>query len=229
MNFTFGIVSNGQDYGHLNRCIESICNQKIKKYEIIIVGNLNTDKILDKNNIKFIDFDEKIKPGWITRKKNMITENSIYENIVYMHDYLELHNNWYRGYKKFGNDFEIAMNKMINPNNSRYRDWTLWPHNECFVDEIISDNACLLPYNVSNLSKYMYISGAYWVAKKSVMQEYPLNENLTWGEGEDVEWSKRVRDKFIFKMNKYSKTKLQKHKNPQFKPITRKQLKKINI
>ena len=97
-----------------------------------------------------------------------------------MHDYLLLHKNWYKGFVNFGNDFEIAMNKILNPDKSRYRDWTLWPHDSS-VDEIIADNACLLPYDVSNLSKYMYISGAYWVAKKYVMEEFPLNENLVWG------------------------------------------------
>ena len=147
-----------------------------------------------------------IKKGWITKKKNLITTNSKFENIVYMHDYLLLHKNWYKGYIKFGNNFDIAMNKIVNPDNTRYRDWTLWPHNENFIDEIIKDNSCLLPYSVLDLSKYMYISGAYWVAKRDVMEEFPLDEDLLWGQGEDVEWSKRIRNKYRFSFNKYSKS-----------------------
>jgi len=50
----------------------------------------------------------------------------------------------------------------------------------------------------------MYISGGYWLAKKYVMEEEPLNEKLGWGESEDVEWSKRVLNKFSYKMNTYS-------------------------
>ena len=69
MNFTFGIVSNGKNYEHLNKCLNSIINQKIKNSEIIVVGNLNKNEIVDNMKIKFIDFDENIKPGWITRKK----------------------------------------------------------------------------------------------------------------------------------------------------------------
>tara|TARA_B100000900_G_scaffold416277_1_gene450954 strand:+ start:31238 stop:31933 length:696 start_codon:yes stop_codon:yes gene_type:complete len=228
MNFSFGIISNGENYNYLNKCIASINTQKIKNSEIIIVGSIEKEKIIDNKNINFINFDETIKPGWITKKKNLITENSKFENIVYMHDYLMLHKYWFKGYSRFGNNFEIVMNKMLNPDNTRYRDWTLWPHNDSFVDKVLSDNECLLPYSVTNLTKYMYISGAYWVAKKYVMEEFPLNEDLSWGEGEDVEWSKRVRDKYLFKFNKYSKTQLQKHKNPQFKNISRKQLKIIN-
>lgn len=227
MNFSFGIISNGSDYSHLNNLIESINFQNIENIEIVIVGQINKNKIFNKRNIKFIDFDENIKPGWITKKKNLVTQNSKFENIVYMHDYLVLTKDWYKGYIKFGNKFDIAMNKIVNPNNTRYRDWTLWPHNKCSIDKIIEDNDCLLPYNVLDLSKYMYISGAYWIAKQDVMKEFPLDENLVWGEGEDVEWSKRVREKYDFSFNKFSKVKLQKEKSPEFKKISKKQLKKI--
>ena len=227
MNFTFGIVSNGSEYNYLNNCLDSIYSQNIKNFEIIIVGDIDKNMIHRNNKVKFVDFDETIKEGWITRKKNLITQQSVYENIVYMHDYLTLHKNWYKGFNKFGNNFEIAMNKILNPDKSRYRDWTLWPHNDCFVDEIVSDNACLLPYDVSNLSEFMYISGAYWVSKKSIMEEFPLNEDLVWGESEDVEWSKRVRKTKKFTFNKYSRTILQKYKNPQFNKISKNQLKKI--
>ncbi len=215
------------EYDYLNKLVQSINMQKIKNSEIIIVGSVNKDKIIEKKDIKFINFKENIKSGWITKKKNLVTDHSRFENIVYMHDYLVLAKDWYKGFIKFGNKFDIAMNKMLNPNNTRYRDWTLWPHNENHVDNIIKDNTCLLPYNISDLSKYMYISGAYWVAKKYVMEEFPLNENLGWGEGEDVEWSKRVREKYDFSFNKFSKIKLQKHKNPEFKKITKKQLRNI--
>ena len=33
-----------------------------------------------------------------SKKKNIITQNAKYENIVYMHDYIVLDNNWYKGY-----------------------------------------------------------------------------------------------------------------------------------
>ena len=58
----------------------------------------------------------------------------------------------------------------------------------------------------------MYISGAYWVAKKSVMEQEPLNENLCWGESEDVEWSYRIRQNYRYKMNPYTSVKLLKQK-----------------
>ena len=50
-------------------------------FEIIVVGS---NKNFNLENIHNVDFDEEEKNGWITRKKNLITSNSNYENILYM-------------------------------------------------------------------------------------------------------------------------------------------------
>jgi hypothetical protein len=71
------------------------------------------------------------------------------------------------------------------------------------MDELVG-RKCLIPYDMLNLTKYMYISGSYWISKKYVMEKYPLNEKLTWGHGEDVEWSKIVREIYDFDMNQNS-------------------------
>jgi hypothetical protein len=54
----------------------------------------------------------------------------------------------------------------------------------------------------------MYISGSYWVAKKNVMEEFPLEESLSWGQGEDTYWSKQIRQKYDFNMNINSEVKI---------------------
>ena len=48
------------------------------------------------------------------------------------------------------------------------------------------------------------------------MEEFLLNENLFWGQSEDVEWSKRIRQKYNFSINENSKVQLLKYKNPAF-------------
>ena len=60
----------------------------------------------------------------------------------------------------------------------------------------------------------MYISGGYWIAKKSVMEEEPLNEDVVWGQAEDVEWSDRVREKYKYVMNTCSAVELTHFKDP---------------
>ncbi|MDA9711922.1 hypothetical protein N9U49_00750 [Acidimicrobiaceae bacterium] len=218
MDFSFGILTSSESDTYLEEIIKSIEDQKIPNYEIILIGD--TKKKFNNSNIKYLQFDESIKKGWITKKKNLITENSIYENIVYLHDYIILGDSWYEGFKKNGNEFKVIVNKILNIDNQRFRDWLLWPLNNNKFDQYLNrTRRCLLPYDVDNLSKYMYISGAYWVAKKSFMSKYPLNEELTWGEGEDVEWSKRIRRKTKFKFNEYSYVKFLKEKEDVYSNI----------
>jgi hypothetical protein len=213
MKFTFGIITDGNSEDNLNKVIDSIESQNIKEYQIIIVGN----SYISRDNTFIIPFNETIRPSWITRKKNLITVNSRYENIVYTHDYVVFESDWYKGFLQFGEDFNVCMNKFVNPDNSRFRDWVIWPHNDNFMDGIVLPNReCLIPYDITHLSKYMYISGTYWVAKKSTMMEFPLNENLSWGQGEDVLWSKQVRQKYDFSINQFSTVKSLKFKDPAF-------------
>jgi hypothetical protein len=212
MNFTFGIITYQKDpQNTLSLIINSIKDLNIPNYEIIIIGG---DEDYKSENLSIYSFEENPKGGWITKKKNLITKHAKYENIVYLHDYMIFDKDWYINFLNFGNDFKVCMNQMINPDGTRFRDWTLWAES---AEEIgIPHLHYLIPYDITNLSRLMYFSGSYWVAKKEVMEEFPLNENLLWGQSEDVEWSKRIREKYNFSINKNSKVKLLKYKHPIF-------------
>lgn len=221
MEFTFGIITNGNNDYFLNKIIQSIINNNIPNYEIIIVGNT---KIKELDKIRVIYFNENIKSGWITKKKNIIALNAKYDNIVMLHDYIELENDWYEGFIKYGNDFDFCITKIINNNGHRFRDYTLFPYNVDFskikysptiIDRYFSEH-CLLPYDFVNTiktNKYMYISGSYYVIKKNIATKYLLDENLVWGQSEDVEYSKRLHENgIIIKCNPFSSVKLLKYK-----------------
>jgi hypothetical protein len=218
MEFTFGILTSKLSENYLIDVLDSIYSQNIPKFEILLIGE--TNKKFTNKNITHINFDETQRKGWITKKKNIITDKARFENIVYMHDYLNLEDNWYSGFVKHGNNFQVCTNKILTKDNQRYRDWTLWQLNNTKFDQYLNrTRRCLLPYNITSLSKFMYISGAYWVAKRDFMKKNKLNENLLWGEGEDVEWSKRVRKKTTFQFNENSTTRLLKEKEVIFKNI----------
>ena len=241
MDFTFGIITGSNQEIYINKFIDSIENEKIPNYQIIIVGEAN----IKRNNTEVIKFDESIRPNWITRKKNIITENAKYDNIVFTHDYLILEPGWYKGYLKyieeFG-DFDVIINKIINVDNTRYRDWILnsnlckglklvnheynyrgkegvsdiWRGKFPNIGSSINFSEYLIPYDIKNINgeinQFIYISGTYWVAKKKVMIDIPLNEDLLQSQGEDVDWSQRISTKYIFNINEYSTVKLQKNK-----------------
>ena len=138
-----------------------------------------------------------------------------YENIVMLHDYVKLEEGWYNGFLKFGNNFDWCVNPIKNLNGNRFRDYFLSPHLcqtnmiKCIGnnDSYFLDN-CLLPYSFQNTiqtNPYLYVSGTYYVIKKNVALKYPLNEDLVWGQGEDLELSSRLNgDNIIIKFNKLS-------------------------
>lgn len=202
INFSFGIITGGFNDHMLSIVVDSIRHLNIPNYEIIIVGNTNVKADIN------IPFDESSKPMWITKKKNIITNSAKYNNIVYLHDYIIFESNWYNGFKQFGDDFDVCMNIIENFDGSRFRDWCIWD-----PSRLGNPGPGLIPYSVSDLSKFMYISGSYWVAKKNIMLEFPLNESLIWGQGEDVIWSKQVSSKYNFTMNINSKVRLLKQKD----------------
>lgn len=203
MKFSFGICTGGDADHLINKIIDSIEAQQISEYEIIIVGNSKVNR----QNTAIINFDENIKPKWITRKKNIITEQAKYDNIVYLHDYIILTDSWYDGWLKFGSNYKAAMNIVLNYDSSRYRDWILAPwckNTKAYKEGTgLEYEHNLLPYEAdgSLFSQIMYFSGSYFVVKKDVMLEFPLDENLVWGHGEDTQWSHRVRSKYHFDLN----------------------------
>lgn len=212
MEFTFGIITTGTNEYNVNRIIESIKKQHIEKYEIIVVGGTNVYN----DSIIHVLFDESIKNGWITKKKNIVCEKAKYENIVLLHDYVELCDDWYNGFLKYGNDFNICVTKIINNNSKRFRDYLIFPYDIGYP----FDTRSLIPYTYppsTKLSKIMYISGAYYIVKKSVALQFPLNESLVWGQGEDVYFCKQlVNNNIIIKCNSNSSVQFLKNKESQF-------------
>jgi hypothetical protein len=207
MNFTFGIITNNCNVNNINNIIDSIERENIPYYEIIIVGGCGVSR----KNTTVLRFDENVKESWITKKKNIITNHSKYDNIVYMHDYYILSKGWYKGFLDFGDEWDLCMNKILNKDGKRFRDWCTWDDPE--LNYIGGKHRVCLPSYDYNKTEYMYISGGYWVAKKSTMLNYYLNETLSWGQGEDVEWSKRVLSDSTYVMNIHSSVSLLKHKN----------------
>jgi hypothetical protein len=217
---TFGIITNESKNNHLKSVISSIILQNIpdEKYEIIIVGNTDVQPRI---NLRIIQFDESVVPNWITRKKNIIIENAKFEHIVFLHDYVVFDKNWFKEFQTAKKDFEVAVCRIENFDGTRFRDWQLWVENSFPYDSYLQrSRECLLPYFAQSFSKYIYISGTFWIAKKDFMKNHKLNENLSWGQSEDVEWSKRIREVTKIKLLKDLRVQLLKQKDVEYRKVS---------
>lgn len=244
INFTFGIITNCSpvvfEQKRLQKIFDSILELKIPKYEVIVVGPKKPAESIIASYagpalnlpLKWIDFNETSHKDWITRKKNLITNNASYNNIVYQHDYLYYDPAWYEAWKEFGEDYFACMNAIVNVDGTRYRDWSLF-HSDHFKKagqfSGVQPQECLLPYDETTLSRWMYFSGAYFVAKKKIMEEFPLNEKLGWGHGEDCEWSYLFRQKYPFSINAKSKVHMLKYNHPIFWEVRKDTLLKLKL
>jgi len=186
MNITFAITTDYADDGRLDKIVESIRNLHIPYYEILIIGPGRNGR---NGDVRCISFDESLKPGWITRKKNILCQQAIYDTIVLMHDYYVFDNEWYNEFLLFGSDWDICSNQQLLITGARhFTDWVVWDHPTI-------PRYTPIDYAEWSLTKYMYISGGYYLLKKNIALTYPLNESMLWGSAEDIEWSLRVRNK----------------------------------
>jgi hypothetical protein len=218
MDFSFVIITNDSNIGNCMLAIHYIHAQEIPNYEIIIVGGTP----IEGKNITHIPFDENVKPNWITRKKNLGWQAAKYENVVFLHDYIKLDEGWYKGFLQFGNDWEGCVNRILHQDGSRAVDWCLpnYSLNKDFLEKIrrygahpAHDSEIILCYSLSNFGKHVYMPGNFFVAKRKLMEEFPQNENLLWGQAEDVEWSQRVQQKYGFSLNIHSSCSYLKYKH----------------
>lgn len=191
------IITDGNNNDCLNKCIESAERElKNSLYEIIVVGppSLKISEDHDLKHISHLSYKELLLwsiPGLITRKKNLGASISKYDKLVFTHDYIVFNPGWKSGFDEFG-DFTVCVNIMLNKDGTRHRDWMTWDHPEV--------GQALLPYEYS-CNKYQYVNGAYFVVKREFYLKNLLDEKLRWGEGEDVEWSLRIREKTNISLN----------------------------
>lgn len=230
MNITFGIiVGPGYNSEYVTNLLNSILDQNIDRFEIIMIGQ-NIDEWKDYNkNIKVIPFDESQKAGWITRKKNIVAQNAMYENVCILHDNFLLHKGWYDGVKKCPDNWNILMNEILTLEGNRHVSWNVSPF---FMQKLIETDRALyipmlmneaphengpqyingLPYDVDDLSHIQYIGGGFIFCKRSVLLDVPLNEDMVYSQppGEDVEWSLRLSEAgYTYRFNPYSQSSTQ--------------------
>jgi hypothetical protein len=185
MDFSFLIVTSGkgdETWGQIDQMIQSIERQHIPNYQIVIIGGLDpADHLNDNNRILRIVFDESLKEKpWTTRKKNIGISVCRYENVVVMHDYFVLDDNWYKGFLEFGADWDVAQTPRLTIEGKRsWTDWAVRGHKK------LGHRA--IPY--TSRSQHQYVDAAYFIVKKSWAISRLFDERLGHGDIYDVHWS----------------------------------------
>lgn len=201
MKWTFIICTHNPNQERIDASLLSIDDLEIPEYEVIVIGGNRNKKTWNNENIKFVDFDEDTRPGWITRKKNIAAGMAKYDNLCILHDYFAFDYEWYTGWLKFekeGHSWNVACTPVKLINGARgWTDWITWD------DPIYKKSKCF-PYEDWSRNKYQYVSGGYFCIKKDFFLKNLLSEELGSHEHEDIEWSLRIRNEWKLVCNYYS-------------------------
>lgn len=213
-DWTIGIVTNGMDCSQLHASVGDVLDRYGPSLgpELIVVGG-RYDKFnqfdypfthIDypeyrwhvpsltsiKSAIKEKSFSRLfVKTGDICGKKNLIARVACRDYLLLIHDYFRIDVTFFEKITA-EMSFDIAIPRITNADGTRFRDFTCWDH-PSFQN---GEKGALLPYEYDDYSS-IYISGGVMVVNKKFLLDNSLNSNLFWGEGEDVEWSIRVRHK----------------------------------
>jgi len=231
--WSFCFVTGGTDDKVYADCVASIHDEFNGRddFEIISVGqsSLHDDPAL---GIRAVPFTEPVfrpsfknlrrarkarslktlfyRTGAISHKKNIAARHARFDKLCMLHDYVGLEAGWVDGFDKFGDHWQVAMNVILNKDDTRHRDWMNWDH-PAITPSNKNNSACLMPYDIT--TSHMFISGTYFCTKREFFLSNMLDESLFWGDGEDVEWSLRVRQKTRFVFNPHSIVKYRKLKD----------------
>lgn len=196
--WSFGMITNGVRTDFIEKSIQSIRALKISHYEIIICGSYQGKKARD---IRYLPFTQRDDRGWITRKKNIIAENARFTNLCIFHDRIVFNKDWYKGMRKYGNNFQVLTCVQTTKDGARTGDWV--GINEAFRKANVVYKVDELDYRDWN--KFVYIGGMLTIIKKYVWEKVPWNETFYWGQAEDIEYSHRLTEQgFIPRFNPFS-------------------------
>ncbi len=174
--WTFGIVTNGQRNDWVERQIASIRRLGIPNLEIVVCGTYFDRR---EPGFRYLEFKERDDRGWITRKKNLICQAAAHENLVIAHDKMIFEPDWYAGMKRYGNYFDALSCVIVDEKGARAGDW------------VTTGNGWGRLLRIGNLDyrdwdPNVYVSGMLYILKRSVALRVPWNEDLYWGEREDI-------------------------------------------
>ena len=194
---TFGIITDGKEPYGVKAAEASIKLQKTPGIqEIIICGKSDLFSAYDMYEVygaEIIIAPELAEAGKLGAMRNAICEVAKSDTIIIMDDDMILLDDFYTGLQKFGDDFDVMSVSIMNTDGSRF-----WDHCEC-----VNGTSRLL--GADEQSDNLYVTGGLIVLKKYVHDAVQWSNTKGFYEGEDVDFSERVRAAgFTIKHNPHS-------------------------
>ena len=128
---SFCIITNGKRVDTLRLQLESIREQRLTEYEILIAG----DPPPGLNQARVLSMPEEAASGMLGKMRNALTHAARLPSLVMLDDDILLDASCTIAALKGLEAFDVVGCRMLNPDGSRYWDWSIHtPHNHRLID-----------------------------------------------------------------------------------------------
>lgn len=176
--FSFCLITDGGRPDRLQEELASIRALALEPVEIIVVGNVPPGLGED---VRVISRPDLAFAGRLGAMRNVGGRAATYDTLVVADDDMFFHPEFAEALREQG-DWEVLCVRLLNPDGSRCWDWATigGPRGHTLLD-----------YN--DTDEYVYITGGLAVMRAFVHDRVPWDDERGFYQGEDVEWSARLR------------------------------------
>lgn len=199
--WSFIMLTLGDKVDAVIKFIKSVRENEQKNYsEIIIAGPKNES--YNVYDVKYIDWTPFVDAKYpeICKKKNAAIELATNENTMIVHDRYILGENFFKGFKDYGYDFDFVTVKQYTLDGLEYPSYAATRKKLRLCGQVMVNNSQKL-YDTS------YLNGGLIIAKTHMLKSIPFNNMMLWSQMEDAELSKVFIDNSLVpRINFLSKT-----------------------
>lgn len=159
--YSFCIITDNQEPQKLNDLIKSIRSQGME-HEILIS----------------VDKDKSGRLGMLRNKACRQAQGDI---LIVLDDDMVLHDCFYSGLKRYGNDFDVLSCVILNPDGSRYWDWK------------VNKNGLNWLLDYGDIEESVSITGGLCIMKREVFESVQWDNERGFYKDEDVDFSDRLK------------------------------------
>jgi hypothetical protein len=176
---SFCIITDGSRPLQLRNEVESIIALNIPEFEILIGGKPALDLVHPA--IQSVPMIELAHEGRLGALRNGLCRRARFDLLVVADDDLRFEPDFYTGLQAFPGDYDVLCVRFLNPDGSRYWDWAA---HRGKLEHV------LLDYDATD--DHVYVTGGLCIMKASVLRTVQWDETLRIGQGEDVDFSRRL-------------------------------------
>ncbi len=173
---SFCIITNGKRVDTLRLQLESIQEQCLTEYEILIAGNPPPGL----NQARVLSMPEEAASGLLGKMRNALAHAARFPILVMLDDDILLDANCSTAALKGLEADDMVGCRVLNPDGSRYWDWAVRTHSE----------HKLIDYEV--WAPDVYVTGGLCAIKRETARNILWNEDLSFYQEEDVDFSQRA-------------------------------------